>query len=121
MTARISKIVRRGEIWLADLRFGAIGSEQGEMRPVLIVQNNIGNKFAPTVTIVPLTSKTKNNLPTHVILNECCLPSTSIALVEQIRTIDKERLIKYIGKTNDNTMHQINNAIKIQTGLAEAL
>lgn len=119
MTAKISKMVRRRDIWMADLRIGAVGSEQGEIRPVLIVQNNIGNKHSPTVTVVPLTSRTKNNLPTHVILNEPCLPSKSIALAEQIRTIDKSRLIKYMGKVDENVIDKINDAIAIHVGLKE--
>lgn len=119
MTAKISKMVRRGDIWMADLRAGVIGSEQGEVRPVLVVQNNIGNKHSPTVTIIPLTSKRKNNLPTHVILNEPCLPIRSIALVEQIRTIDKSRLIRYIGRISESIMNQINEAIAIQVGLKD--
>ena len=119
MIATISKMVRRGDIWMADLRIGAVGSEQGEIRPVLVVQNNIGNKHSPTVTVVPLTSRTKNNLPTHVILNEPCLPSKSIALVEQIRTIDKSRLIRHIGRISKIIMNQINEAIVIQVGLKD--
>lgn len=119
MIATISKIVRRGDIWMADLRIGAVGSEQGKIRPVLVVQNNIGNKHSPTVTVVPLTSRTKNNLPTHVILNEPCLPSRSIALVEQIRTIDKSRLIRHIGRISKSIMNQINEAIAIQVGLKD--
>lgn len=102
---------------MADLRLGTVGSEQGEIRPVLVVQNNIGNKFSPTVTIVPLTSRTKNNLPTHVVINESFLPMLSTALVEQIRTIDKSRLIKYMGKLSKNIISKINNAIAIQMGL----
>lgn len=119
MITTISKMVRRGDIWMADLRIGAVGSEQGEIRPVLVVQNNIGNKHSPTVTVVPLTSRTKNNLPTHVILNEPCLPSRSIALVEQIRTIDKSRLIRYIGRISKSIMNRINEAIAIQVGLKD--
>ena len=119
MTVKISKMVRRGDIWMADLRIGAVGSEQGKIRPVLVVQNNIGNKHSPTVTVVPLTSRTKNNLPTHVILNEPCLPSRSIALVEQIRTIDKSRLIRHIGRISESIMNQINEAIAIQVGLKD--
>jgi len=119
MTVKISKMVRRGDIWMADLRIGAVGSEQGKIRPVLVVQNNIGNKHSPTVTVVPLTSRTKNNLPTHVILNEPCLPSRSIALVEQIRTIDKSRLIRHIGRISKSIMNQINEAIAIQVGLKD--
>lgn len=119
MSREVSTIIRRGDIWMADLRIGAVGSEQGKIRPVLVVQNNIGNKHSPTVTVVPLTSRTKNNLPTHVILNEPCLPSRSIALVEQIRTIDKSRLIRHIGRINESIMNQINEAIAIQVGLKD--
>lgn len=119
MIVKINKMVRRGDIWMADLRIGAVGSEQGKIRPVLVVQNNIGNKHSPTVTVVPLTSRTKNNLPTHVILNEPCLASRSIALVEQIRTIDKSRLIRYIGRISESIMNQINEAIAIQVGLKD--
>jgi len=119
MTATANTTIRRGDIWIADLRIGIIGSEQGEIRPVVVVQNNIGNKFSPTVTIVPLTSRIKNNLPTHVILNEPCLPSRSITLVEQIRTIDKSRLIRHIGRISESIMNQINEAIAIQVGLKD--
>lgn len=117
MSREVSTIIRRGNIWMADLRIGTIGSEQGEIRPVLVVQNNIGNKHSPTVTIIPLTSKTKNNLPTHVVISESFLPTLSVALTEQIRTIDKSRFIKYMGKLNENIMSKINNAIAIQMGL----
>jgi len=119
MRATANTIIRRGDIWMADLRIGAVGSEQGKIRPVLVVQNNIGNKHSPTVTVVPLTTRTKNNLPTHVILNEPCLPSRSIALVEQIKTIDKQRLINYRGKVSERVMIKINDAIAIQVGLKE--
>lgn len=118
----IPNIIRRGDVWLADLRIGAIGSEQGEIRPVLVVQNNIGNKFSPTVTVVPLTTKRKkNNLPTHVLINDLFLTSPSIALVEQIRTIDKSRFMKYLGTLEANIMNKINKAIAIQMGLFDNL
>lgn len=118
----IPNIIRRGDVWLADLRIGAIGSEQGEIRPVLVVQNNIGNKFSPTVTVVPLTTKRKkNNLPTHVLINDLFLTSPSIALVEQIRTIDKSRFMKYLGTLDANIMNKINKAIAIQMGLFDNL
>lgn len=121
MSREVSTIIRRGDIWMADLRIGTIGSEQGEIRPVLVVQNNIGNKHSPTVTIIPLTSKRKNNLPTHVVISESFLPTLSVALAEQIRTIDKSRLIKYMGELNENIMSKINNAITIQMGLFDNL
>lgn len=107
----------RGDIWLADLRNGTIGSEQGKVRPVVVVQNNIGNKHSPTVTVVPVTSKTKNKLPTHVLIYNSCLPILSTALVEQIRTIDKSRFIKRVGRLSEEIMSKINNAIAIQMGL----
>lgn len=113
----VNTLIKRGDIWMADLRIGTIGSEQGEVRPVLVVQNDVGNKFSPTVTVVPLTSRTKTNLPTHVEINDSCLPVLSTALVEQIRTIDKQRLIKHMGKLNENVMNKINKAIVIQMGL----
>jgi mRNA interferase MazF len=119
MTATVNTIIRRGDIWMADLRIGTIGSEQGEIRPVVVVQNNIGNKFSPTVTIVPLTSRIKNNLPTHVEISDSCLTALSIALVEQIRTIDKSRLIRHIGRISKSIMNQINEAIAIQVGLKD--
>lgn len=112
--------IKRGDVWVADLR-GNIGSEQGEARPVVVVQNNVGNRFSPTVTIVPLTSKLKTNLPTHVLINDLFLTSPSIALVEQIRTIDKSRLMKHLGTLNTNIMNKIDKAIAIQMGLFDNL
>lgn len=112
--------IKRGDVWVADLR-GNIGSEQGEVRPVVVVQNNVGNRFSPTVTIVPLTSKLKTNLPTHVLINDLFLTSPSIALVEQIRTIDKSRLMKHLGTLNTNIMNKIDKAIAIQMGLFDNL
>ena len=110
-------IMQRGEIWIVDLHRG-VGSEQGLVRPGIIVQNNIGNKYAPTVTIVPLTAKTKKWLPTHATLvNTTCLEYISTALAEQITTIDKARLIKYIGKVDYRDMENLNMAIKVQNGL----
>jgi mRNA-degrading endonuclease toxin of MazEF toxin-antitoxin module len=115
---KVANIIKRGEVWLADLS-GSKGSEQGGIRPVLIVSNEMNNLHSPTVTIVPLTSKeTKNKIPTHVkIQDEYILPEVSIALVEQIKTIDKVRVIKYMGKTTDAIMIEIEKAIDIQMAM----
>ena len=91
--------VKRGEIYLADLN-PVVGSEQGRIRPVLIVQNDIGNIYSPTTVILPLTSRIhkKESLSTHVILEDVVgLNKPSVSMAEQIRTIDKGRLIEYIG------------------------
>lgn len=110
--------VCRGQVWLADLGQG-IGSEQGGIRPVLIISNEAANMFSTAITICPLTSKTKRNLPTHVFMDDDFLSSVSIAMLEQITTISKKRLVKYMGKTNDNIMIEIDNAIRIQTAIQE--
>lgn len=114
---KITNIIKRGQVWMANLGT-TIGSEQGGKRPVLVVQNDIGNKYSPTLTVVPLTSKqNKNKLPTHVMINEPYLTEISIALIEQVRTIDKVRLIEFMGKTNDYIMIEIDRALEIQNGL----
>jgi len=120
MTATVNNIITRGQVWLVDLGEN-VGSEQSGIRPALVIQNNVGNKYSPIFTICPLTSsKTKRNLPTHVILqNETYLPEISTALVEQMRSIDRGRFIKMLGKTNDNIMLEIDKAIKIQTAIGE--
>lgn len=116
MQSTVTNIITRGQVWLADLGQN-MGSEQSGVRPVLIVQNDIGNKYSPIFTICPLTaSKSKRSLPTHVILrDEMYLPEVSTALVEQMRSIDRGRLIKMLGKTNDNIMIEIDKAIQVQT------
>jgi mRNA interferase MazF len=118
ITANFITNITRGKIYLADLGITK-GSEQGGIRPVIIVQNDKGNLHSGTVTIVPLTgSRTKADLPTHILLTgETCLAKESTALVEQIRTIDKERLIKTIGSLSEQTMTKIDHAIMIQMGL----
>lgn len=109
----------RGEIYLADLPSGK-GSEQGMSRPVVIVQNNMGNKFSPCCTVVSLTGQAnKKWMPTHVTLNKTtCLSSLSTVLAEQITTISKERLGRYIGSVHPSEMMAIDNAVMIQLGLA---
>ena len=110
--------VLRGEIYLADLS-PVIGSEQGGVRPVIVVQNDIGNKFSSTVIVVAVTSKlTKAKLPTHVEIQGAVfgLTQQSLVLCEQIRTIDKRRLKLKIGILNSDLMDKIDVAIKISLG-----
>ncbi len=111
--------VKRGEIYYADLS-PVVGSEQGGVRPVLIVQNDVGNKYSPTVIAAAITSqKDKTKLPTHISINatQCGLSKDSIVLLEQVRTIDKRRLRKKMGELNYNEMHNIDNAISVSFGL----
>ena len=111
-------IVYRGEVYYADLS-PVIGSEQGGMRPVLIVQNDIGNKHAPTTIIAPITSRfTKKSLPTHLPLSNCGLAKDSIALCEQLRTIDKKRLREKMGEIGEEEKVALDKAITISLGLA---
>ena len=115
-------VVKRGDMFYADLS-PVIGSEQGGIRPVLIIQNDLGNKYSPTVIAAAITSQTgKTKLPTHIQLDsaECGLKSDSVVLTEQIRTIDKSRLKEKIGHINDNTIiNQINSALGVSFGLEE--
>ena len=112
----------RGEIYLANMP-GEVGSEQKMTRPVVIIQNNMGNKFSPCCTVVPLTGqKNKKWMPTHVVLNETtCLSTLSTALAEQITTVSKERFAKYIGNVNITEMLAIENAIMVQLGIKNKL
>ena len=108
--------IKRGDIYYADLN-PTIGSEQGDNRPVLIVQNDIGNKYSPTVIVVPLTRKIEKKLPTHVFIPRSCgLGTDSIILAEQIRTIDRTRLSNYIGHISKEIQPAIDDALEI--GLA---
>ena len=111
------KQVSRGQIYYADL--DGKGSEQKGLRPVLIIQNDIGNKYSPTTIIAIITTrKTKANLPTHVWLNaECGLPKESMVECEQLRTIDKVRLSKFKGTVSQEAMKEIDMAIKISLGV----
>ena len=114
-------MIRRGEIYYADLST-VVGSEQGGVRPVLIVQNEIGNKYSPTVIIAAITSKiNKGKLPTHVEISaeEYGLPKDSVILLEQIRTIDKKRLKEKIGYLSPEVMKQVDEAIQISFGLID--
>ena len=112
-------IVKRGDIFYADLS-PVVGSEQGGMRPVRIVQNDTGNKHSPTVIAAAITSQTgKARLPTHIELNaqSVGLSRDSVILLEQVRTIDKSRLRERMGKLDDTTMTKVDNAIAVSFGL----
>ena len=107
-------VIKRGDMYYADLS-PVIGSEQGGIRPVLIIQNDVGNKFSPTVIAAAITSQTtKNKLPTHININssEYGLMKDSVILAEQIRTIDKSRLKEKIGQVDENVMGKVNNALR---------
>jgi len=109
--------IRRGDIFYADLS-PVIGSEQGGVRPVLIVQNDVGNRFSPTVIAAAITSqRAKANLPTHIMLQaeNTGLARDSIVLLEQIRTIDKHRLKERMGRLDPNAMTQIDQALSQAT------
>lgn len=105
------KKVKRGQIYYADLS-PVVGSEQDGFRPVLILQNDTGNKYSPTTIVAPITStKPDSRMPTHVRVNVEGLVSGSVALLEQIRTIDKRRLDDYVGKLNKDMMGKVDHAI----------
>ena len=111
--------VKRGDIYYADLS-PVIGSEQGGVRPVLICQNAVGNKFSPTVIAAAITSRLeKNKLPTHIEVNasDCGLSKNSVVLLEQVRTIDKKRLREKMGALDTSDMSKVNNAISVSFGL----
>ena len=115
-------VIKRGDMFYADLS-PVVGSEQGGIRPVIIIQNDIGNKHSPTVIAAAITSQTgKNKLPTHIEIasNGNGLKEDSVVLTEQIRTIDKSRLKEKIGHIDDNQiMNQINNALGVSFGLED--
>ncbi|MGN1098886.1 MAG: type II toxin-antitoxin system PemK/MazF family toxin [Christensenellales bacterium] len=110
--------IKRGDIYYADLS-PVVGSEQGGVRPILIVQNDVGNKFSPTVIAAAITSKLdKAKLPTHINLpgEEYGLPRNSVVLLEQIRTLDKRRLKEKIGALPDGVMNLVNAGLLISLG-----
>ena len=112
-------IVKRGDIYYADLS-PVVGSEQGGIRPVLVIQNDIGNKYSPTVIAAAITSQiNKAKMPTHIELaaKDYGLNKDSVILLEQIRTIDKRRLREKIGRIDDGLMASVNNALSISCGL----
>lgn len=111
------KEIKRGEIYYADLS-PVVGSEQGGVRPVLILQNDTGNKHSPTTIVAAITSRrTKADLPTHVTFTADCMKTESTVLLEQIRTIDKTRLDGYIGKIDKKTMGAVDKAIVVSFGI----
>ena len=112
-------IVKRGDIYYADLS-PVVGSEQGGIRPVLVIQNDIGNKYSPTVIAAAITIQiNKAKMPTHIELaaKDYGLNKDSVILLEQIRTIDKRRLREKIGRIDDGLMASVNNALSISFGL----
>ena len=112
------KAIRRGDLFYADLN-PVVGSEQGGIRPVLVIQNDVGNHFSPTVVAAAITSrKAKNSLPTHILLeNVPGLAPTSLLLLEQLRTIDRKRLRGYIGRISKEKMLEIDAALAISVGI----
>lgn len=114
-------IVKRGDIYYADLS-PVVGSEQGGIRPVLIIQNDIGNKYSPTVIAAAITSRiNKAKMPTHIELcaKEYGLNKDSVILLEQIRTIDKKRLREKIGCLDNELMNEVNEALSVSFGLGD--
>ena len=118
----MSKVeVKRGHIYFADLS-PVVGSEQGGVRPVLVIQNDVGNKYSPTVIIAAITSQIeKAKLPTHVEVDakEYSLEKDSVILLEQSRTIDKQRLQDKVTELDERAMQRVNQAIKISLGLID--
>jgi mRNA interferase MazF len=115
------QLVKRGDIYYADLS-PVIGSEQGGIRPVLIIQNDMGNKYSPTVIVAAITSQiNKAKLPTHVEISseEYGLNKDSVILLEQVRTIDKRRLKDKIGHISNALMEKVDNSLSISVGLIE--
>ena len=116
---QMDTIVKRGDIFYADLS-PVVGSEQGGTRPVLIVQNDTGNRHSPTVIAAAITSQTnKAKLPTHIELSGRAVGLTkdSVVLLEQIRTIDKRRLREHMGRLDESMMNRVDNAIAVSFGL----
>ncbi len=114
-------MIKRGELYYADLS-PVVGSEQGGIRPVLVVQNDVGNKFSPTIIAAAVTSKiNKAKLPTHIELpsNSYGLNKDSVILLEQLRTLDKRRLREKIGELSFDTMNKVDKAILISLGLSD--
>ena len=110
--------IKRGQIFIADLGVG-VGCEQQGIRPVLIVQNDVGNRYSRTVAIVPITSASKKNIPTHLKLSAGVggLNKESTLIVEQTRTIDKDRLVNYIGALSNDVMKEVNKRLVMQLGI----
>ena len=111
------KEIRRGEIYYVDLN-PVRGSEQGGVRPCLCIQNAAGNKFSPTIIVAAITGKGKKWLPTHVPIRLDALPQYSVVLLEQIRTVDKCRVLNYLGKISEAQMQAVERAIDVSLGLS---
>jgi mRNA interferase MazF len=114
-------IVKRGDVYFADLS-PVVGSEQGGVRPVLVIQNNIGNRFSPTVIVAAITAQIqKAKLPTHVEIDAktYAFDRDSVILLEQIRTIDKQRLTDKITHLDEEMMERVNDALQISLGLID--
>ena len=115
--------VKRGDIYYAD-QSPVVGSEQGGLRPVLIIQNDVGNRYSPTVIAAAITSRMgKTRLPTHIDIyaDKAGLSKDSVVLLEQIRTLDKRRLREKIGHLDEEAMQKVNEAISVSFGLGESV
>ncbi len=112
----IKMVIKRGDIFYADLN-PVIGSEQGGVRPVLIVQNDVGNRHSPTVIVVPISSAEKSKLPVYIKIRGSGLPKDSTILAEQIRTLDRCRIGRYVGSLDSEIMRNIDKIIKISLGV----
>ncbi len=113
-------VVKRGDLYYADLS-PVIGSEQGGVRPVIVIQNDIGNRYSPTIIVAAVTSQiNKAKLPTHIEIEayRYGLTKDSVVLLEQVRTIDKKRLKEKIGRFDDDVMKKIDEALKMSLGLS---
>ena len=122
-TTQTAQTVRRGDIFYADLS-PVVGSEQGGLRPVLIIQNDVGNRYSPTVIAAAITSRMgKTKLPTHIDIyaDRVGLSKDSVILLEQIRTLDKRRLREKMGHLDEDVMAEVNNAIAVSFGLHEGI
>lgn len=115
--------IRKGDVYFADLT-PVVGCEQGGVRPVVVIQNDVGNRFSPTVIVAAITSRIgKHPLPTHIRIKNCFYGQMkdSIILLEQVRTIDRSRLREYIGRLGESTMQGVDQAIAVSFGLEAAL
>lgn len=110
------RIINRGEIYYTNLDL-VTGSEQGGYRPVVVLQNNVGNFYSPTTIVAAITSRLKTNMPTHVHIENKCLPFNSVILLEHIRTVDKSRLEEFQGKLTQEEISELDKALAISLDL----
>ena len=110
------KLVNRGEIYYTNLDL-VTGSEQGGYRPVVVLQNNVGNFYSPTTIVAAITSRLKTNMPTHVHIENECLPHNSVILLEHIRTVDKSRLDEFQGRLTQEEIGELDKALAISLDL----